>query len=108
MLCLGKTGTDICPISATLPYLAIRGLGYGPLFIKQNGAYLTTHQFADLPNETLQEAGVDSTGYNTHSFRTGIVTTANQMGYQMFTLRCWIVGEAVDTNSTSERHKGSL
>lgn len=79
-VCLGKTGGDICPISAILPYLAIRGSGYGPLFIKQNGTYLTRRQFADLLSETLQEAGVDNTGYNTHSFRIGAATTAKANG----------------------------
>ena len=79
-LCLGKTSKDVCPISALLPYLAIRGAGYGPLFILASGAYLTRRSFASLLSETLQEAGVDSKGYNTHSFRIGAATTAKEKG----------------------------
>ena len=79
-LCLGKTGTHICPIDAILPYLALRGAGYGPLFIKDNGVYLTRHQFSSLLNEILQRAGVNSAGYNTHSFRIGAATTAKENG----------------------------
>ena len=79
-LCLGKTSKDVCPISALLPYLAIRGAGYGPLFILASGAYLTRRSFASLLSETLQEAGVVSKGYNTHSFRIGAATTAKEKG----------------------------
>ena len=79
-LCLGKTGKDICPISAILPYLALRGASHGPLFIKDNGTYLTRQHFAALLSETLQRAGVNSTGYNTHSFRIGAATTAKENG----------------------------
>lgn len=79
-LCLGKTGRDICPITAILPYLAIRGDTYGPLFILANGSYLTRQRFSALLSETLQKAGVDSRGYNTHSFRIGAATTAKENG----------------------------
>lgn len=79
-LCLGKTGKDICPISAILPYLAKRGARQGPLFIMANGTFLTRGLFAGALADTLQEAGIDSKGYNTHSFRIGAATTANDKG----------------------------
>ena len=79
-LCLGKTGSDICPLSAILPYLALRGSSYGPLFVSLNGSYLTRSRFADLLSQILQKAGVDSTGYNTHSFRISAATTAKANG----------------------------
>ena len=79
-LCLGKTGKDICPIRAVLPYLAKRGAQYGPLFLTANGTYLTRGIFSARLADTLQEAGVDSKGYNTHSFRIGAATTANERG----------------------------
>ena len=62
---LGKTEKDICPISAILPYLAIRGARQGPLFIMANGTFLTRGLFAGALTDTLQEAGIDSKGYNT-------------------------------------------
>ena len=34
---LGRTDTDICPVKAILPYLAIRGNRPGPLFIQEDG-----------------------------------------------------------------------
>ena len=69
---------DICPITTILPYLAIRGDTYGPLFILENGSYLTRQRSSALFSETLQKAGVDSKGYNTHSFRIGAATTAKE------------------------------
>ena len=45
-LCLGKTGKDICPIRAVLPYLAKRGAQYGPLFLTADGTYLTRGIFS--------------------------------------------------------------
>ena len=57
-----------------------RQVQYGPLLILANGSYLTRRHFASLLSETLQKAGVDSTGYNTHSFRIGAATTAKEKG----------------------------
>ena len=79
-LCLGKTGMDICPITAILPYLAMRGDSYGLLFVLANGLYLTRQRFSSLLSATLQKAGIDSKGYNTHSFRISAATTAKEKG----------------------------
>ena len=79
-LCLGKTGADICPISAILPYLAIRGSGPGPLLILANGNHLTRQLFAARLSTVLEQAGINSKGYNTHSFRIGTATTAKEKG----------------------------
>ena len=79
-LCLGKTGKDICPVSAILPYLAMRGPCYGPLFIMAKGSYLTRQLFASLLTDTLHQAGIDNKEYTTHSFRIGAATTAKEMG----------------------------
>ena len=40
-LCLGKTGNIICPITSLLPYLMVRKGTPGPLFVMENGQYLT-------------------------------------------------------------------
>ena len=79
-LCLGKTGANICPISAILPYLATRGSCQGPLFILDDGIYLTRQLFASQLSAVLEQAGIDSKGYNTHSFRIGAATTAKEKG----------------------------
>ena len=36
-LFVGKTGSDLCPVSAVLAYLAVRGKNEGPLFTYQDG-----------------------------------------------------------------------
>ena len=79
-LCLGKTGKDICPIRDVLPYLAKRGAQYGPLFLTADGTYLTRGIFSARLANTLREAGIDSKGYNTHSFHIGAATTAKERG----------------------------
>ena len=45
-----------------------------------DGTYLTRRLFAMSLANSLQEAGVDSKGYNTHSFRIGAATTAKEKG----------------------------
>lgn len=79
-LYLGKTSTDICPVSAILPYLAIRGARIGPLFVLEDGSYLTRQRFATMVSSTLKHAGVNDKLYTTHSFRIGAATTAKEAG----------------------------
>ena len=77
-LCLGITGSSICPISA---YLAARGpRSKGPLFVMANGDYLTRQLFASRLSAVLEQAGFSSKQYNTHSFRIGAATTAKEKG----------------------------
>ena len=40
-LFLGRTGRDICPVTAVLAYQAIRLTSQGPLFVFRDGSYLT-------------------------------------------------------------------
>ena len=77
---LGKTSSDICPVYAILPYLAVRGARHGPLFIFADGSYLTRSRFATMISDTLQQAGVDHKQYATHSFCIGAGTTAKEAG----------------------------
>lgn len=79
-LCLGKTGADICPITAILPHLAVRGSAPGPQFILNNGDYLTRQLFSTRLSTVLEQAGINSKGYNTHSFRIGAAMTAKEKG----------------------------
>ena len=79
-LYLGRTGTDICPVRAILPYLSRRGPTPGPLFILANKQHLTRERFAARVTATLRAAGVPDKGYTTHSFRIGAATTAKEAG----------------------------
>ena len=79
-LCLGKTDNDVCPINGILPYLIVRKGTPGPLFIMENGQYLTRQLFGSRLNCILHEAGLNAKHYNTHSFRIGAATSARVHG----------------------------
>ena len=42
---LSKTSESVCPVTALLPYLAVRGSKEGPLFMMANQQYLTPPLF---------------------------------------------------------------
>ena len=79
-LFLGKTGTDVCPVSGILPFLAVRGNEQGALFILEDRTLLTRQKFAARLTATLSEAGINDKRYATHSFRIGAATTAKEAG----------------------------
>lgn len=79
-LFLAKTGKELCPVAAMLPFLALRGSKPGPLFILRDGSYLTRKKFTDLLRSTLREAGLDDSKYAAHSFRIGAATSAKEAG----------------------------
>ena len=79
-LFLAKTGKELCPVAAMLPYLALRGSKPGPLFIFQDGSYLTRQKFTDLLRLSLRDAGLDDSKYAAHSFRSGAATSAKDAG----------------------------
>ena len=55
---VGRTGDDICPISAMLAYLTIRGEGPGPLFRFASGKPLTRDRLVTEIRSALSAAGV--------------------------------------------------
>ena len=67
-------------MSAIFPYLAIRGARLGPLFVLEDGWYLTHQHFVTMVSSTLKHAGVNDKLYTTHSFRIGAATTAKDAG----------------------------
>ena len=79
-LFLAKTGLDICPLRAILPYLVIRGSKSGPLFLTADGSPLTRQRFHTLLSTLLRKIGLPVTHYNTHSFRIGAATSAKDAG----------------------------
>ena len=83
-LYLGRTGRDIRPIQAIVPYLVTRGARPGPLFVLTDGLYLTWQHFASLVTSTLQRASINDKQYNIHSFRIGAATTAKKRASQMY------------------------
>ena len=75
-----RTGNELCPVAVTLAYMVQRGPGPGPLFKFQDGKPLTCQRFVARVREALTSAGVDSSAYSGHSFRSGAATTAAKCG----------------------------
>ena len=58
-LFVGRTGLDLCPVAALLGYLTMRGSQPGPLFLFEDGQFLTRGHFVDAIQTSLSSAGVD-------------------------------------------------
>lgn len=76
---VGRTGSDICPVSALLRYLSIRGLAPGPLFIWSDGSPLSPIQVNFYLRDLLSRASIKGK-YSSHSFRIGAATAAAAAG----------------------------
>ena len=79
---LGRTQSDLCPVSAVLSYIAIRPSVAGPLFVFKDGSYLTREKLVSWVRRTLNAAGMETKGFSGHSFRIGAATTAAQAGIE--------------------------
>ena len=79
---LGRTDDDLCPVSALLAYLAVRGVAPGPLFRFQDGRFLTKQLFIERVRMGLDTLGLSSSDYAGHSFRIGAATTAAERGVE--------------------------
>ena len=73
---LGRMGDELCPVSALLAYLAIRGSAPGPLFKWSDGRFLTKAAFTSTLREALSTLDYEASAYAGHSFRIGAATTA--------------------------------
>lgn len=56
---LACTDSDICPVAAILIYLAFRPTVPGPLFIYEDGSYLSRPKLVHSLNHALSSAGID-------------------------------------------------
>ncbi|KAJ7324885.1 hypothetical protein JRQ81_017905 [Phrynocephalus forsythii] len=82
VLTLGPCSVEaICPVRAMSDYLACRGPVAGYLFQHTDGTPLTKFQFGTLAGKVLQQLGVGSLRFGTHSFRIGAASTAAALGY---------------------------
>ena len=81
-LFVGRTGSDLCPVAALLGYLSVRGTKCGPLFVFEDGRFLTRVRFVEAVRSALLSAGVDQQKYCGHSFRIGAATTAAARGVE--------------------------
>jgi len=84
---IGKTGDDICPVSALLSYLALRGNRPGPLFQWEDGSPLSKPKFVKEVRAALTAAKLPAHNFAGHSFRRGAATTAAMVGIQDSTIQ---------------------
>lgn len=77
---LGRTNHAVCPVRALGQYLSRRGGTPGPLFLFPDGKNLTRPAFSAALHKALEELQIDSSQFNTHSFRIGAATFAKQAG----------------------------
>lgn len=84
---LRRTGSDLCPVSALLAYLAVRGGSPGPLFKLKDGRFLTKDLFVTRVRSALSSLGYDKSSYVGHSFRIGAATTAAEKGIEDSTIK---------------------
>ena len=73
---LGRSFNDLCPVSAMLAFLAVRGGEDGPLFCNPDGTHLLKSRVVSRVRLALETLGLCGTAYAGHSFRIGAATTA--------------------------------
>ena len=77
---VGRTWDRLCPISAMMAYLAVRGNAGGFLFKFKDGKLLAKSRFIARVRGAHMQAGIPHKGYTGHSFRIGAATTAHARG----------------------------
>ena len=70
-LIIGKTGDDLCPISAMLNFLKVRGPYPGPLFCRKSGTPISKSRFVDSVRSALTKADFPVDVFTGHSFCIG-------------------------------------
>ena len=76
---LGRTKADLCPVAALLAFVAVRPSVAGPLFVFEDGSFLSRDKLVSAVQSALRQAGID---YKGHSFRIGAATTAAEVGLE--------------------------
>ena len=84
---VGRTGNDLCPVTAILRYTELRGNTAGPFFRFQDGQPLTKAKFTNKIRQSLHGIGVQEGQYAGHSFRIGAATTAAGAGIEDSTIQ---------------------
>ena len=106
-LFLGKTATDLCPVTAMLNYLVVRGKQQGPLFMFRDGRFLTRERLVMAVRAALQKAGLDCA--NTVDTASGLGRQRRQPaeGWRMPSSRPWVDGGAWPTWNILRSHGNS-
>ena len=59
---IGRTGDELCPVTAILTYMVARGGRQGPLFVFRDGKSLTRQRFVGEVKEALGKLEVTTQG----------------------------------------------
>ena len=93
-----RTNKPLCPVSALLAYMLMRGKGPGPLFIFQDGKPLL--HFVTESKGGLSAGGIVPILYSGHSFKIGAAMTAAKQGVEDSTIKMSGAGRVQHTNAT--------
>lgn len=77
---VGRTENCLCPVTAVLSYMVVRGSTPGPLFKWKDKRFLTREGFVAAVRTALKKSGLVTKDYVGHCFRIGAATTAAQQG----------------------------
>lgn len=79
---LGKTGKDLCPVSALLGYIAVRGAQQGPFFVDTKSHPVCKSWFVAELRKVIAVLGLPQDQFAGHSFRIGAATSAALAGME--------------------------
>ena len=84
---VGRSGNELCPVTAILAYTAVRGKAHCPFFQDTKGKPLTKARFVTEVRRALSAIGLEQGLYAGHSFRIGAATVVAQAGLEDSTIR---------------------
>ena len=79
---MGVTRDELCPVSAIIDYLRLRGDRKGTFFLDPNGKMVTKSWFVEQIRSVLSSVGAPQHQYAGHSFRIGAATIAAMAGVE--------------------------
>ena len=81
-----RSDGHLCPVTALMSYLNLRGSSPGPLFQFGDGTPLTRNRLNARLQDILKAAGWHGR-YTLHSFRVGAATTAASLGFPEYLIK---------------------
>ncbi|XP_065058040.1 uncharacterized protein LOC135685877 [Rhopilema esculentum] len=83
---LARSDSVLCPVTAFMTYIRLRGERSGPLFLFSNGAFLTKNRLNSWLQKSLLSAGWNGR-FTLHSFRVGAASTAASLGFPEYLIK---------------------
>ena len=108
---LGKTGLPLCPVSALLAYIEVRGSAPGRFFQRADSQPVLKSWFVQQLRGILAAVGLPKQLYAGHSFRIGAATTAALAGVEDSTIQAlgrWHSGTFLQYIRLPNEHLASL